>query len=142
MEDERGEHDLVRNGDDTSVRAGETSDIELVAGAENSAMVTMFPAIMMKMDQQAVQIQTLAAGFAQIKTEACQFTLEQCDSLKGELMIKLRHVRLETQAAEQSVIACKEELAEFQTTVQKQTSNREGQQATRGRHGVPLKVEA
>ena len=46
-------------------------------------------------------MQNLAAGFAQVKAEVRQFMLEQCDTLRGELMIELRHMRVEAQAAEQ-----------------------------------------
>ena len=46
-----------------------------------------------KIDQQAPQIRELAAGFTQVKAEALQFTLEQCDSLKSEVMTELRYMR-------------------------------------------------
>ena len=61
-----------------------------------------------------------------MKAEVRQFTIEQCDSLKSELMTKLRHIRVEAEAAEESVVACREELAELRMSVQQRTNNRGG----------------
>ena len=116
-------------------------------------MMAMFQALMteikVKMDQQAVtmldqqaaQIKELAAGFTQVKAEARQFTIEQCDSLKSEVMTELRYMREEAQAVEQTVVACREELVALQMTVQQQTSNRGGQAVAEGEEGsvwVPI----
>ena len=79
------------------------------------------------LDQQAAQIKELAAGFTQVKAEGRQFTLEQCDSLKTKVMTELRYMRDEAQAVEQTVVACREELAALQMNGQQQTCNRGGQ---------------
>ena len=56
-------------------------------------------------------------------------------------MTELRYMRDEAQAVEQTVVACREELAALQMTVQQQTSNRGGQAVVEGEEGsawVPI----
>ena len=67
------------------------------------------------MDEQAAQMQNLAAGCAQVNAEARNFTIEQCDSLKSELITELRRMRVEGEVAEQ-YCPFREELAELRMT--------------------------